>query len=139
MTIITINKKGEWENMNREEVRNIEIYFLRDNKIYKGVIVKPSKRGTAAWVKVDNKSKLLLVSLCKCFKTRKEADKELNRKNKIKINKKDKLKQEQREIDIILERIYKRFGIEIRFLDRPVLLEEAKELEIKLNNRVINS
>ncbi|MDU3843684.1 MAG: hypothetical protein E7G71_02235 [Clostridium perfringens] len=115
----------------------MEVYVIRENKIYKGKIVKPSKKGMAAWVKIDSKSKLLLVSYSNCFKTEKEAILELNRINKIKENKEAKFKEDQKEIDDVLGKIYKEFGIEIRLLEGPVLIEEAEELYYNLckNNK----
>ena len=112
------------------------IYFIKDNKVYKGKTIKLSKRGTAIWVKSNILDKNVLVSIEKCFETESDAvnflNKEINRKIKVKENKEAKFKEEQKEIDDILGKIYKEFGIEIRLLERPVVLSEAKKLYYNL-------
>lgn len=110
-------------------------YFIRDNKIYKGKIIKTNRRGTAAIIDSNISNKNILVCLSNCFKKESEAIEELNRRKQIKENKEIKFQLKQKEIDNILEKIYREFGIEIRMLDRPVLLEDAEKLYNKIKRQ----
>lgn len=110
-------------------------YFIRDNKIYKGKIIKTNRRGTAAIIDSNILNKNILVSLSNCFKEESEAIKELSRRKQIEENKEVKFQLEQKEIDNILEEIHREFGIEIKMLDRPVLLEDAEELYNKIKRQ----
>lgn len=110
-------------------------YFIRDNKIYKGKIIKTNRRGTAAIIDSNILNKNILVSLSNCFKNKSEAIEELNRRRQIEENERIKFAIEQKEIDNILEKIHREFGIEIRILDRPVLLEDAEEMYNKIKKQ----
>lgn len=113
-------------------------YFIRDNKIYKGKIIKTNKRGTTAIIDSNISNKNILVSLSNCFKEESEAIEELNRRKQIEENKEVKFQIEQKEIDDILEKIYREFGVEIRMLDRPVLLEDAEEMYNRIKKQKEN-
>lgn len=66
---------------------NNEIYFINNNKVFKGEIQKESKRGTSVWVKPINseRKKNMLVSYSKIFKTFDEAKEFIKDRNKIMI------------------------------------------------------
>lgn len=66
---------------------NNEIYFINNNKIFKGEIQKESKRGTSVWIKPINseRKKNMLVSYSKIFKTFDEAKEFIKDRNKIMI------------------------------------------------------
>lgn len=66
-------------------MNNNEIYFVNNNKIFKGEIQKESKRGTALWIKPINseRKKNMLVSYSKVFNTYGEAKEFIKDKNKI--------------------------------------------------------
>ncbi|MDC4245567.1 hypothetical protein [Clostridium perfringens] len=113
----------------------MDVYFIRDNKIYKGKVIKTNKRGTAVIIDSNASSKNILVSLSNCFKEESEAIEELNRRKQIEENKRIKFAIEQKEIDNILEKILREFGVEIRILDRPVLLEDAEEMYNKIKKQ----
>jgi hypothetical protein len=112
-------------------------YFIRDNKIYKGKIIKTNRRDTAAIIDSNILNKNILVSLSNCFKEESKAIEELNRQKQIAENKEIKFQLKQKEIDNILEKIYREFGVEIRILDRPVLLEDAEKLYNKIKKQKI--
>lgn len=66
---------------------NNEIYFINNNKVFKGEIQKESKRGTSVWVKPINseRKKNMLVSYSKIFKTFDETKEFIKDRNKIMI------------------------------------------------------
>lgn len=113
----------------------MDVYFIRNNKVYNGKIIKTNKKGTAAIIDSNISSKNILVSLSSCFKEESKAIEELNRRKQIAENKEIKFQLEQKEIDNILEKIYREFGVEIRILDRPVLLEDAEEMYNKIKKQ----
>lgn len=113
----------------------MDVYFIRNNKVYNGKIIKTNKRGTAAIIDSNISSKNILVSLSNCFKNKSEAIEELNRRRQIEENERIKFAVEQKEIDNILEKIHREFGLEIRMLDRPVLLEDAEKLYNKIKKQ----
>lgn len=113
----------------------MDVYFIRNNRVYSGKIIKTNKRGTAAIIGSNISSKNILVSLSNCFNNKSEAIEELNRRRQIEENKEVKFQLEQKGIDNILEKIYREFGLEIRMLDRPVLLEDAEKLYNKIKRQ----
>lgn len=113
----------------------MEVYFIRNNRVYSGKIIKTNKKGTAAIIGSNISSKNILVSLSNCFNNKSEAIEELNRRRQIEENKEVEFQLEQKGIDNILEKIYREFGLEIRMLDRPVLLEDAEKLYNKIKRQ----
>lgn len=105
------------------------LYFIKYGKILKGEFVSESKRGTGAWLKVEWKKKNVLVSYSKCFKTEEEAQRELNeiirRKHHKEAVRHKKFMENQKEIEYVMEKIYREFGIEVKCLNKPVLKEDA--------------
>ena len=64
----------------------MEVYFVHNTTILKGIIQKKSKRGTSAWIKPINtqRKKNMLVSYSKIFKTLEETKEFLKFKEEVK-------------------------------------------------------
>lgn len=95
-------------------------------------IVKPSNRGTAIWVMFKGIKKRKLVSKRRLFRTKEEAEESLKIDLEAKMNRlirlKGKEKEEENQINKILDNIFKSFGVIVKYLSRPCTIEEAWNL-----------
>lgn len=71
-----------------------QVYFVRNTTIFKGIIQKKSRRGTAVWIKPvgTERERNILVSYSKIFKTFKEAKEFIKFKEEIKKHKEERSK-----------------------------------------------
>lgn len=111
------------------------MYAIVDDTISKCEIVKENKKGTAAWCKLNGFTKNKLISYTKIFITKEEAFYELDKKSLAKKQRKKTLEVEINEIGKILDKIFHDFNIEVKALDRPESLEDAKILYNKLKEQ----
>ena len=105
----------------------IIVYVLRNKEILKGTIVKDSKRGTSQWIQLEN-GRRVLVSKNKIYDNYEVAKKELGKRKNKNSYIYNKIKLENKKIDLILEKIYSEFGVSVPLLSRPLSEQDAKKL-----------
>lgn len=110
------------------------MYAIRENKVCKVEVVKESHRGTAVWCKLEGMTKNKLISYSKIFDTQEDALKVLRETLLIKKEKERKIIRESQEIEKIIFKAMNDFNVEIKYLDRPSSIEEAKNIYNKLKS-----
>lgn len=118
-----------------------KMYYVRNGMVLSGEVVKETKRGTAVFIK-SAEGEDVLVSYSKLFRLESEAREYLASKQRAKEQKEIRLKKEiekeQEGVDKILDKIYEEFGVEVKYLSKPIFIEDAQKLYryIKKNNIV---
>lgn len=99
-------------------------------------IVKQSSKGISSWVVFEGMKKCKIVSNNKIFETKEEAELYLKERNEKKVekwyNKQKRFEKEQKQIDEIMDNIFKSFGVTVKFLSKPCSVEDAWNLYYKI-------
>lgn len=117
------------------------MYAIRKNQIIEIEQMLNQSQNGSWWCILKGQRKRKLISKYKMFETKEDAQEALpnisktikeNIKNYRKNNSKVIFEQELQEVDEVMDKIFQEFGVEVAFLSKPVLVEDAWNLYYRI-------